>query len=77
MNGTFVIHYFLELIFIDDFLRDVFNADVNAFWSFERCHKVKIEMSIVMNLAFLVETILLKRIFSTNIYAVGVATSPG
>ena len=42
VNGTFVVHYFLELIFIDDFLRDLFNADANVFWSFERCHKVKI-----------------------------------
>ena len=41
LNGTFVVNYFPELIFIDDFLRDVFNADVNVLWSFERCHKVK------------------------------------
>ena len=56
---------------------DVLDADVNVLRSLEWGHEVKFEMSMVMNLAFLMGTTLLKRSFATNMSDVGVATSLG
>ena len=40
MNLSFVVYYVPEFIFIDDFLGDVPDADVNVFWLFEGGHEV-------------------------------------
>ena len=77
VNGTFVIHYFPELIFIDNFLRDVFNANANVFWLFERCQKVKNLNVHSHEFGVSCGNYIIEEGFATNISAVGVATSPG
>ena len=77
MNLSLDIYYVPEVVFVDDFLGDFIDDNANVFWSFEGGREVNFEMSIVMNLAFFVETTLLKIIFATNVSSVGVATLPG
>ena len=79
VHGSICGCFVLQVVFINNFVRDITQRHSCVLRLGQRCHEInkKNEMSIVINRAPFAETTLLKNSFGTSISAVGVATSPG